>query len=392
MSRDALKTSIATEVSAHTEELCDLSHEIHRNPELAFHEEAAARLIADSLQDSATRVAVGDYDLPTSIDARSGKGELVVALLAEYDALPGLGHACGHNIIAAAAVGAFGALRHHLDDLDIQLRLVGTPAEEGGGGKIVLLERGAFDDVDAALMVHPGPVDLPYMPSLATTRFDVAFRGAAAHASAFPERGVNAADAAVISQVAIGLLRQQLTADQRVHGIVVDGGAAPNVIPDQTKLDYMIRAPDLETLETLEVRLRACFEAGAVGAGATLEFERSMPMYAALRPDRLLTDAYVSNATSLGREVRPVTERAKRAAGSTDMGNVSLKIPSIHPMIGLGRDAGVIHGEAFTKAACSPVGDRAVIDGAIAMAHTIVDAALDATIRDHLIVSARDRS
>ncbi|MGB8361934.1 MAG: M20 family metallopeptidase [Acidimicrobiia bacterium] len=384
MSPDALKASIASQISAGAEELFDLSHEIHRNPELAFHEEAGARLVADALEDPATTVEVGGYDLPTSVDARSGGGGLVVALVAEYDALPGLGHACGHNIIAAAAVGAFRALRPHLDQLDLELRLVGTPAEEGGGGKILLLERGGFDNVDAALMVHPGPVDLPYMPSLATTRFDVTFRGAAAHASAFPEHGINAADAAVISQVAIGLLRQQLTADQRVHGIVIDGGDAPNVIPDRVRLDYMIRAADIEGLEALERKLRGCFDAGAIGTGATLEFERSMPIYAALEPDPILTDAYVSNAAALGREVRPITERARRAAGSTDMGNVSLRIPSIHPMIGLGRDAGVIHGEAFAKAAGSVVGDRAVIDGAIALAHTIVDATLDPAIREHL--------
>jgi amidohydrolase len=385
MTSDALKTSIAAEVSADTGTLHSLSHEIHGNPELAFHETAAAYSIANTLQDPATRVDVGGYDLPTSVEARTGSGGLVVALLAEYDALPGLGHACGHNIIAAAAVGAFRALRPHLDQLDVDLRLVGTPAEEGGGGKILLLERGAFENVNAALMVHPGSIDLPYMPSLATTRFDVTFRGAAAHASAFPERGTNAADAAVISQVAIGLLRQQLPGDQRVHGIVVDGGDAPNVIPDHTKLDYMIRAADLEGLEALEQRFRACFEAGAVGTGATLELKRSMPMYAALKPNQPLTDAYVSNATALGREMRPVTERVWRAAGSTDMGNVSLKIPSIHPMIGLGRDAGVIHGEAFAEAACASVGDQAVIDGAIALAHTVVDAALNPDIRLHLV-------
>jgi len=387
MSPDELKSSIASRISTEAEELLGLSHEIHRNPELAFHEEAGARLIADSLRDPATTVEVGRYDLSTSVDARSGEGGLVIALLAEYDALPGLGHACGHNIIAAAAVGAFRALRPHLDELDAELRLVGTPAEEGGGGKILLQERGAFDHVNAALMVHPGPVDLPYMPSLATTRFDVTFRGAAAHASAFPEHGINAADAAVVSQVAIGLLRQQLTADQRVHGIVIDGGDAPNVIPDRVRLDYMIRATDLEGLEALEHKLRGCFDAGAIATGAVLEFERSMPIYAAFEPDPILTDAYVSNATALGREMRPITERARRAAGATDMGNLSLKIPSIHPMIGLGRDAGVIHGKAFAKAAGSGAGDRAAIDGATALARTIVDATLDPDIREHLEAS-----
>jgi metal-dependent amidase/aminoacylase/carboxypeptidase family protein len=222
------------------------------------------------------------------------------------------------------------------------------------------------------------------MPSLATTRLAITYTGKAAHASAFPELGINAADAAVISQVAIGLMRQHLTAGQRVHGIVVDGGDAPNVIPDRTRMDYLVRAADLESLESLEHRLRQCFQAGAIGTGAGVDVTRSMPTYDALLPDPVLTDAYVANIEALGRQMRAVTEKAKRAAGSTDMGNVSQRIPAIHPMIGLGRDAGVIHGDTFAAAAESEVGDRAVIDGAIALAATVVDAALDERIRDHL--------
>jgi amidohydrolase len=384
MNREDLKSALAARVRNDRDTLVDLSHRIHEDPELAFQEDNAARNVAKSVKDAASTVEVGVYDLSTAIEARIGDGEFAVAVLAEYDALPGIGHGCGHNIIAAAAAGAFRALAPFVTELGIQLRLLGTPAEEGGGGKILMLDRGAFHDVAAALMVHPGPIDLPYMPSLATTRLDITFTGKSAHASAFPELGINAADAAVISQVAIGLLRQRMTGDQRVHGITVHGGDAPNVIPDETRLDYLVRASDLESLETLESQLRQCFEAGAVGTGAEVEIERSMPTYAALLPDPLLTNAYQTNAESLGRPVRPVSDRAKKAAGSTDMGNVSQQIPSIHPMIGLGRDAGVIHSHDFSVAARSEVGDEAVVDGAITLASTIVDAALDEQIRSQL--------
>lgn len=334
--------------------------------------------ITQELEETSFNIVKGLGGLATAFEARIGDSERkTVAVLAEYDALPEIGHACGHNIIAAIAVGAVLGLEPAVEDLDFKLRLIGTPAEEGGGGKIHLLEAGVFEGVDAALMVHPGPVDLEYMPTLATTRFGVRFSGRGAHASAFPERGINAADAATISQVAIGLLRQQLPATTRVHGHITKAGDAPNVIPSSAELDYLIRAEDLDSLGVLEEKVKACFDAGAVGSGADIEIERTMPTYAELRPDPFLSASYRSNAGRLGRTFREVDERVRRASGSTDMGNISQHIPSAHPMIGLGRESGTIHTEEFARASVSAAGDRAVVEGALALASTVVDFVLE---------------
>lgn len=380
------KRAASSVVEQREDDLLSLSHRIHGNPEHGFEETAAVGWIGEALEEAGFNVEAGAYDLETSFDAVIGDGPLTLVVCAEYDALPGLGHACGHNIIASAAVGAAMAIAPLVDDLGVRLRLLGTPAEEGGGGKIVLLERGAFADAHAAMMVHPGAVDLPFMPCLATTRLAVDFEGVAAHASAYPERGINAADAATLAQVAIGMLRQHLRPDSRVHGIVTHGGDAPNVVPHRTSMDYLVRAADRQNLADLEEKVRACFEAGAVGTGATVEVTRSMPVYAELRTDPALTDAYVANGERLGRSFVEMTPRVMRAAGSTDMGNVSQVLPSIHPMIGLGREAGTLHTQEFAAAAISAAGDRSVVDGAIALAHTVIDAATDRTIRDRLLV------
>jgi amidohydrolase len=223
------------------------------------------------------------------------------------------------------------------------------------------------------------------MPTLATTRLAVAYTGQAAHASAFPERGVNAADAATLAQTAIAMARQQLPPRTRVHGIVTEAGTAPNVIPDRAALDYLVRAPDRAALDLLEEKVRACFEAAAVATGCGVEVTRSMPVYDSLVVDPEITALYRSNAEVIGRSFHEVTERVVRAAGSTDMGNVSRVVPSIHPMIGLGRGAGTIHAPEFAVAARGESGDRAAIDGAIALAHTVVDVAGTTTLRNRLL-------
>lgn len=376
-SLEDLKSVSADRVRVVSSSLFDLSHRIHATPELAFAEHTAVAAIAQTLERFDLASSRPAYGMDTAIEATIGSGSRTVAVLAEFDALPGLGHACGHNIIAAAAVGAIAGLIGVIDELDIAVRLLGCPAEEGGGGKIRLIEAGAFEDVDAALMVHPGPVDLAFMPTLATARFWVTFTGVAAHASAFPERGVSAGDAATISQVAVGLLRQHLPHRSRVHGIITNGGDAPNVVPAHVELDYMVRAADRESLEQLERRVKACFEAGSRATGASLEVTSSMPRYDELRPDPELTIAFQANAESLGRAFRTIDDRVLRAAGSTDMGNVSQVTRAIHPMIGLGRDAGTIHSPSFADAARSSAGDRAVLDGAIALAATVIDFAVN---------------
>ncbi|MGH9299475.1 MAG: M20/M25/M40 family metallo-hydrolase, partial [Acidimicrobiales bacterium] len=232
-------------VEADGARLVALSHLVHGHPETAFEETKSSAWCAEALSEAGLDVELGVCDLPTAFSASAGSGPLTVALCAEYDALPGIGHACGHNVIASAAIGAGRALAAVADELGITVRVLGTPAEEGGGGKILMMERGGFEGVNAAMMVHPAPGELDRMPCLAVEHFDVVYRGKEAHASAFPERGVNAADALTVAQVAIGLLRQHAEDGDQVHGIVTLGGAAPNIIPSLTSAKYYVRARHL---------------------------------------------------------------------------------------------------------------------------------------------------
>jgi amidohydrolase len=232
-------------------ELIELSHKIHATPELAFQEHKAAGWLTEMLTNAGFAVETGAYDMPTAFVAKAGRGPLHIAICAEYDCLPGIGHACGHNIIAAAGVGAGIAAAQVADELGLAVSVIGTPAEEGGGGKILLLERGAFEGVHAAMMVHPSPADVAEPRVIAVAHFDVHYHGKEAHAAAFPEVGINAADAITVAQTAIGLLRQHIRPTDRIHGIVTKGGEAPNIVPAHTTAKYYVRARTLKLLEEL---------------------------------------------------------------------------------------------------------------------------------------------
>ena len=368
-------------------ELVDLSHRIHSHPELAWEEEHAVEWCADLLSAHGLDVQTGLCDLPTAFVARVGDGPLHVTVCAEYDALPGMGHACGHNMIAAMGLGAGLALAAVADDVGLTVSILGTPAEEIGdaGGKILLLERGAFDGVHAAMMVHPGPVDAGVVPFSAATSFGVHYHGTEAHAAASPELGVNALDALTVAQTAIGLLRQHLDPEAQVHGIVVSGGDAPNVVPAHTHARYMVRAPSLGQLEAARQRVLRCFEAGALATGAGLEIEGGDQPYAHVRNDRRIMARYEANATARGRELVPSRAFSGRGAPSTDMGNVSQVLPAIHPMIGIDSLPAVPHQPAFAAHAVSEAADRAVVDGAAALAMTAVDLATDDDQRERLL-------
>jgi amidohydrolase len=321
----------------------------------------------------------------TAFRATAGSGPLHIAICAEYDALPGIGHACGHNIIAAAAAGAGIAAAAVADSIGVTVSVIGTPAEEGGGGKILLLKRGGFAGVHAAMMVHPGPVDIADMPYLAAQRVEVRYTGKEAHASSFPERGINAADALTVAQVAIGLLRQHIRPTDRVHGIVTKGGDAPNVVPARTSAEYSIRARTLEHLEDIRKKVFSCFEAGALATGCSVEIVPTEIPYAEVRNDPEMLALYRANAEALGRTFLGVEpSRLERTAGSTDMGNVSLEVPSIHPSIGINSWPAVNHQPEFAAHTITPEGDRAVYDGALAMAWTIIDMATDEGMRGRL--------
>jgi len=378
----------AATVSAAADRLVALSHGVHADAELAFEEHRSSERLVTALDAAGLRVETGVAGLPTAFVATAGSGPLTIAICAEYDALPGVGHACGHNVIAAAAVGAGLALAPLADDLGLTVKVFGTPAEEGGGGKIVMLDAGLFDDVHAAMMVHPAPDESLTLPCLAVEHLSVRYRGREAHASGYPELGINAADALTVAQVAIGLLRQHLEPSHRVHGIVTHGGDAPNIVPGSTRGAWYVRASTLAELEQLSPRIRACFEAGALATGCDVEVELAGPRYSEFLPDELLLGLYEREATAVGR-VLGERDATSQLSGSTDMANVSLRVPTIHQMLGIDAGGAVNHQPEFTAAAVRPSADRAVLDGALAMARTTIAAALDEEVRARLLAAAR---
>ena len=377
------KTAARTTIDRERDGLVALSHRIHAHPELKFEEERSSAWTAGALSDAGLPVATGVCELPTAFISRVGNGPLHVAICAEYDALPAIGHACGHNVIAACAVGAGLALAPLVDDLGITLSVIGTPAEEGGGGKILMLERGAFDGVHTALMVHPTPAEDLYPRVSAVAHMRVQYTGRESHAAIAPERGVNAADALTVAQVAIGLLRQHLRPFDQIHGIITHGGDATNVIPAHTEGTWMARSRTLGELEELRPRVDHCFEAGALATGAILRVSDVCPPYAHMVHDHDLAEAYRANATTIG---RPASEDGATTF-STDMGNVSLAMPSIHPCISIDTDGAVNHQPEFARAAVNASADRALTEGALAMAWTVIDAATG-PLRDRLLRAA----
>ena len=378
------KDSARRQVEAAADTLVDLSHRIWEHPELAFEEDRASTACMEVLGAAGFDVTPGVADLPTAFSAEIGSGSLTVAICAEYDALPKMGHACGHNMIAAAGVGAGLALAELADDLDLTVRVLGTPAEEGGGGKVIMAEHGVFDGVHAAMMVHPAPMESDVFPTLAATAYDYHFHGKPAHASMAPQIGINAADAITVAQVAVGLLRQHLEPTDQVHGIVIDGGEAPNIVPADAMARYMVRAPDLPAMHRLAARIDRCFEAGALATGATLEIREKAAPYSEFAHDDELAILYRANAEALGRTFAP---RPTAGAASTDMANISLLLPTIHPSIGLDCAPAVNHQPEFTAHCATGEADRALLEGAMAMAMTCLDAAAAGPVRDRLLAN-----
>ena len=387
MRAQAAKDEAASVIEQRLPDLVALSHSVHSTPELCFNETRSAHSVADAIRAGGLSVTEGVYDLPTAFESRSGDGELVIAVCAEYDALPDVGHACGHNIIAACAVGAGLALAAVADEIGLQVRILGTPAEEGGGGKIFMLDRGAFDGVHAAMMIHPWPTERLTGACLAVAHFDVHFTGKEAHASAAPWQGVNALDAMTISQVALGLLRQQLPPGDQVHGVITRGGGAANIIPAAVTGRFMARSRTIDGLAVLEARVRACFEAGALASGCAVEYEKLSPDYSHMETDPDLVAVYRINAESLGRTFEADDTDTPLPTFSTDMANVSLAVPTIHPLIGIETGGAVNHQHEFAAACITPSADAAVRDGALALAWTAIDAATDAGLRDRLLRS-----
>jgi amidohydrolase len=364
--------------------LLELSHFVHAHPEMGYEEFLSAEAVALAAEKAGLDVQRGIADLPTAFRATKGSGDLHVVFCAEYDALPDVGHACGHNIIAASSLGAAIGLAAVADDLNLTVTLFGTPSEEGGGGKIDLINAGYFEDVHAAMMVHPWPNDRLTGRCLAVEQFDVSFHGKEAHASAAPWQGVNALDAMTLSQVAIGLARQQLHPGDQVHGIVTEGGSAANIIPSRIVGRFMARSNTSQSLVRLREKLQACFDAGALATGASLSVENLGHPFSHMEADDDIVAHYRAAAEALGRNFESDDSGDPLPTFSTDMANVSLVVPTIHPLIGIETDGAVNHQPEFTAACITESADRAVIEGALALAHTAIGIAEDEKLRARL--------
>ncbi|MEN6543576.1 M20 family metallopeptidase [Parvibaculum sp.] len=382
MTASELKRQVCDAIDAMAPALIEVSHSIHAKPELAFHEVEAAALLTRHLDSAGLPVTRGAFGLPTAFASSFGpKGTPEVSILSEYDALPGIGHSCGHNIIATTGLGATLALAKLGAGLPGQIRYLGTPAEERGGGKEIMAQHGAFDRVDAAMMVHPAGIDLITMPCIAISEVAVTYHGRASHASAMPQAGLNALDALVTAYQSIAQLRQHIKHTERIHGIITKGGAAPNIVPDETEGFFYIRAANAEELAMLKTRVQACFEAGALATGCTVDIKWAQVDYLDLKTNMPLARSYEGNMRALGRDFFPIEKLPSGSAGSTDMGNVSHRLPSIHPMIACAPPNVVIHNPEFARWAGSELGDKACIDGAKALAMTAIDYLTDASLR-----------
>ena len=381
MSRlDDLKKRAIDEVEARRDELIDLSLRIHANPETAFREAKAAGWLTDYLEAEGFAVERGICQIDTAFRATYGSGRPRVAFIAEYDALAGIGHGCGHNIIATASLGAAIATKAIVAEAGGTALVIGTPAEEAAGGKVFMASRGAFDDLDVAMLVHPANRDVAVTYALACLELDVQYFGRAAHAAARPEAGVNALDALVSAYSSVNALRQHIRDSARIHGIITDGGQAVNVVPEHAAGAFLLRAEDDDYLEELKEKVLACFRAGAEATGARLEYRwGEEARYRAMRSNRALAEAYRRNMEALGREVQECD--SQRSMGSTDMGNVSVLVPAIHPTVGIAPPDVLIHTPEFRDVAASEAGHRGLLDSAKAMAMTAADVLLDADLR-----------
>jgi amidohydrolase len=377
-----LRDAISATVERLAGDLVGLSHDIHAHPELGYAEHGSVARVARLLAAHGHDAEVGAYGLPTALRAVAGSGSPRIAVLAEYDALPGIGHACGHNVICATAVGAFLALAEHITDLGGAVELIGTPAEEGGGGKERIAQSGGFDDVDAALMLHPFGADVAVHPWLGVRTFDVVYHGISAHAAASPHLGRNALDGVVTAYTGFSQLRQHLLPTDRVHGVITDGGQKPNIVPERAAASFYLRSASPEGLAELVERAEATFTGAAHLTGTRVEILWDpVPLYLPVRNNATLAARYAEHLAPRGRKVLPAGVLPGEMTGSTDLGNVSVRIPSIHPLLGIAPMDVAIHTPAFARWAVSERADAGTVDGAIGLALTGADYLVDPEVR-----------
>ncbi len=366
-----LKPKVKDSVELQRQQLIQLSLNIHDNPELGFEEEKAATWLTGYLEENGFNVERGIAGLATAFRATYGQGSPRIALLAEYDALPKMGHGCGHNIIATSAVGAAVASKSIIDRLGGSIVVLGTPGEEVFGGKIDMVKAGAFEEIDAAMIVHPDVRNMVTIQALSCSSLEVEFFGRPAHAAAQPYKGINALDAMILAFTSINSLRQHIMSEARIHGIITDGGEAPNVVPAHSAAVFLVRAPDNEYLAELKDKVLNCFTGASVASGARLEYKWRERSYAPMKNNATLARLFGQNLESLGRHVEAFDPRF--GFGSTDMGNVSQVVPSIHPTIAIASPEVFIHTPEFASAAASETGHEGLMDAAKAMAMTVAD-------------------
>ncbi|HKW95852.1 MAG TPA: M20 family metallopeptidase [Methylomirabilota bacterium] len=371
-----LKDSIAHAVDRLADELDTLSRQIHDHPELAYQEVKACGWLSDFLAKHGFKVekGVGGVDTAFRATIETGEGP-TIAIMCEYDALPGIGHACGHNIIATSGAGAGAALAAVTAQLPKgRIQVIGTPAEEGGGGKVKLIKAGVFRDVDCAMMIHGFDRTLLHQDLLGIARGTFEFAGKASHASADPWEGVNALDAVIQMYNAVSMLRQQIRPDCRIHGIITNGGAAANIIPESSSAVFYVRAPRIDTMWDLYKRVSACAEGAARATGCSLKITQHDSVYEPMKSSRVMLDLFAANMKTAGlSEGAPIPDRL----GSSDVGNVSQVIPAIQPMVAIAPTGMAIHTREFADAAVKPLARAGMVAAAKTMALTTLDLLAD---------------
>ena len=391
MDNDLKKVALSS-IDENAEELKTIGEKIWSSPELCYKEHKAHDLLTDFLEKKGFSVERSYTGIETAFRATFGSGRPNVCVICEYDALPEIGHACGHNLIAEAGVAAGLGLKAALESSNApkgRLTVMGTPAEEGGGGKIKLINNGAFEDIDIAMMVHPAPHSAIRLICTCISSLQVTYTGKAAHAAAFPWEGVNALDAAVMAYTSISVLRQQMKPTWRVHGVITNGGAKPNIIPEKASMEYYIRAPNKSDLALLRNKVDCCFEAAAKSTGCDVEILEDMAAtYLDIANNSTLAKRFGDNWGALGASFDDIYD----LGASTDMGNVSYTVPSIHPIYQVGSGSEINHTREFTAVANTPEAHAETLVAAKAMAHTCIDVLTTDGLLDEIKKTFKDQT
>lgn len=379
------ETQIRDAVDRIEDQLRTVSQEIFEHPEVKHEEVFASKLLASELEKAGFNVELGVAGLPTAIRAvhPAVSDGPTIAILGEYDALPEIDHACGHNLIAAGGLGAALAVGSIKAELPGKLIFFGTPAEEGGGGKVLMIDAGLFEEVDVAMMFHPAGHTMVGRGSLAISEVKIEFHGKPSHASGSPEKGINALDAIIQTFNGINALREHIKDGARIHGIISHGGLKPNIVPEYAAAEFYVRAQENDYRDELLTKLRNCAEGAALATGASLEFAEVGISYKAMKPNKILGELFLKHVVASG---LPHEEQKDNAMGSTDMGDVTQVVPGIHPYVKIAEEDVAGHSREFTEASGSERGQVAMLAAAKAMAMTTVnlleDTDLVATIWD----------